>query len=155
MERAHELREKATRCLRLSGSINCPADVTWLETLAAEATQAAERLEAEHAARVAGRHPSNQFVEESRGEPRGGPATFEGPDAFTYRDAELASDTFPDRRRAGRRDDVSSVLIPLLREDSITALPGEAADQLRAPRGVIIWTLISAAAWAPLLWWVL
>ena len=74
------------------------------------------------------------------------------------RDAELEPAVAPDRRRPGRRDDVSSTLIPLLRGDSPDQLRDylidEEPDQLRAFRGIIIWTLISAIFFA-LLWWVL
>jgi hypothetical protein len=159
MERAHQLRENAIRCLRLSGSINRPDDVAWLEALAEESTKAAEQLEAEDVAGVAGRHLSAWIAEDSRGEAHGGPGAFEGSGTLTYRDTELGSDTLPDRRRSGRRDDVSSILIPLLRDDCITSLSGEPydhnPDQLNASRGIIIWTFISAAVWVPLLWWVL
>jgi hypothetical protein len=74
------------------------------------------------------------------------------------RDAELEPAAAPDRRRAGRLDDVSPALIPLLRGDSSDQLRDypidEEPDQLGAFRGIIIWTLISAVFFA-LLWWVL
>jgi hypothetical protein len=74
------------------------------------------------------------------------------------RDAELEPATAPDRRRSGRRDDVSPTLIPLLRGDFSAQLNGhlidEEADQLRSAKGVIIWVLISAASLTLLLWWV-
>jgi hypothetical protein len=142
MERARELRENAARCLRLSASINVPTDVAWLEALAAEATQAAERLEAEEAAGVI----------------RAGPGTVQGIDALTHRGAELDPAALTDRRRAGRRDDVSPVLIPLLREASNRSVLDEPTaggpDNLGASRGIIIWTLISAAVWLPLALWI-
>jgi hypothetical protein len=46
MERALELREKAARCLRLSKCVSSPADVAYLEALAAEAINDAEQREA-------------------------------------------------------------------------------------------------------------
>ena len=74
------------------------------------------------------------------------------------RDAELEPAAAPDRRRAGRLDDVSPALIPLLRGDSSDQLCDypidKEPDQLGAFRGIIIWTLISAVFFA-LLWWVL
>ena len=74
------------------------------------------------------------------------------------RDAELQPLAALERRRAGRLDDVSPALIPLLRGDSSDQLGGypidDEPDQLGAFRGITIWALISAAFFA-LLWWVL
>jgi hypothetical protein len=74
------------------------------------------------------------------------------------RGAELEPATARDRRRPGRRDDVSPTLIPLLREDFSAQLRDhlidEEPDQLRSSRGVVLWALISAALLALLLWWV-
>jgi hypothetical protein len=140
MERARELRENAARYLRLSMNVNAAADVTWLEDLAAEATQGAERIEAEEAAGAACA------------------GVAEGSDALTNRDAETEPDTLTDRRRAGRRDDISPALISLLREDSITSVPGEPVigghDDLSASRGIIIWALTATAIWLSLVSWI-
>jgi two-component system CheB/CheR fusion protein len=78
MERARGLRENAARCLRLSRSINSPADVAWLEALAAEATQGAERIEAEEAAAAAERYPIRLIAAEPDGVARAAPGTFGG-----------------------------------------------------------------------------
>jgi hypothetical protein len=156
MERARGLREKAARYLRLSRSINSPADVAWLEALAAEVTQDANRIEAEEAAGVAERYPVYRLADEPPGGVGAGPVAREDSDALTKRDVEFELDEVPDRRRPGRRDEVSPVLIPLLREDSITSLPGEfrtvGHDDLSASRGVIIWTLISLSIMLLVLW---
>jgi hypothetical protein len=153
MERARELRENAARCLRLSKTINAPADVAWLETFAAESTRAAEWMEAKEAAGVVDQYAARWSVEGSPGVARA------EADALPNRGARLEPDTLPDRRRPGRRDDVSPVLIPLLRGDSITSLSGNpAADEpvdLGASRGVIIWALISVAVWASLVSWMI
>jgi hypothetical protein len=74
------------------------------------------------------------------------------------RGAEPESARAPDRRRPGRRDDVSPALLPLLREDLSAQLRehliDEEPDQLRSFRGIMLWVLISAALLALLLWWV-
>jgi hypothetical protein len=154
MERACELRENATRYLRLSRSIHLPADVAWLEALAADALQAAEQIEAEEAAGVGERYPARRIAEELRGVARTGLGSFEGSDALTNRGAELEPDTLTDRRRPGRRGKVSPALIPLMREDPLPSFTGEPGDdgpdQLNASRGIIIWALISAVVWVPL-----
>jgi hypothetical protein len=152
MERARQLRENAARCLRLSKTVNAPADGAWLEALAAEATQAAEWIETQEAAGGAAWPPAYPLAEEPRSMARA------EPDAVPNRGAELEPDTLSDRRRTGRRDKVSPVLIPLLREDSIASLSGKPAadgpDDLSASRGIIIWALISAAMWLPLAGWI-
>jgi hypothetical protein len=155
MDRARELRENAARGLRLSDSVNAPADVACLKALAAEAIQSAERIEAEEAAAGVVEYGVRCSAEEHRGAARAGNGAFEGSDAVTSREVKMEPDTLTDRRRTGRRDDVSPVLIPLLREDSITSIPtSEAAiggpDDLRASRGIIIWVLVSVAIWVPL-----
>lgn len=153
MGQARELRDNAARCLRLSRSIDCADDIAWLQALAAEATQAADQIETDETASLAERHPSGGLVDEF-----GSPGAFEASNAALNGNARSAPDMFPDRRRPGRRE-VSSVLIPLLRKGHITGLPADPAvdgrDQLSASRGIVIWTLISALVWAPLLWWVL
>jgi hypothetical protein len=72
------------------------------------------------------------------------------------RDAELEPATAPDRRRLGRREDVSPMLIPLLRDDFSARLRNhlidEEPDQLRSFRGIILWVPVSAALWVLLLW---
>ncbi len=140
MERARELRENAARCIRLSRSINSPADVAWLEDLAAEAAHAADRLEAEEPDIDAEADPSWHLTSAH--------------DSVRILEDRL----FPDRRRSGRQD-VSNVLIPLLRSESLSGLPvdpgDDGPDQLNASRGIIIWTLVSAIMWVPLLWWML
>jgi hypothetical protein len=72
--------------------------------------------------------------------------------------AEPESARAPDRRRPGRRDDVSPALLPLLREDLSVQLRDhlidEEPDQLRSFRGIMLWVLVSAASLALLLWWV-
>ncbi len=146
MERARELRENAERCLRLSRSINSPADVAWLEELAAEASEAADRLEADKSAGSAGHYSSSQQV------------NVLGSDGSDVSGNPTGSGMFPDRRRSGRSE-VSPVLIPLLRSDSLANVPFDPADdgpdQLRASRGIFIWTLVSVVVWGPLLWWML
>jgi hypothetical protein len=141
MERGRELRENASRCLRLSKSINFPSDIALLEALAAQATKEAEQIEA---------------VEAVRSDERQDCRTTE---ALANRDAELNVDTTPDRRRVGRQDDFSPMLIPLMREESLERLFVEPIDdepvQLRAFGGIFIWALIAAAVWAALLWSVL
>jgi hypothetical protein len=74
------------------------------------------------------------------------------------RDAELEPAAVPDRRRPGRRDNVSPTLIPLLREDSLDHLRDHLIDsepdQLRPIRAIIFWVLLFGVLWAILLWWV-
>jgi hypothetical protein len=74
------------------------------------------------------------------------------------RDTKPEAYVSSDRRRPGRRDDVSPALTPLLREGSSQRLPVESADDssdnLRSSRGIIIWVLVSAAIWLLLLLWV-
>jgi hypothetical protein len=135
MEQTRELRENAARCLRLSRSIHSPEDVAFLEALSAEAIEEAEQREAAEAVRLEGRYPS-------------------------VRSAEVVINrSGGDRRRAGRQDDVNSMLIPLMREGSLGRLRGELIDdepdQLRSARGIVLWLLISVAMWVSLLWWVL
>jgi hypothetical protein len=152
MERARELREYAARCLRVSRNVNVPADVAWLEALAAQATQAVEWIETKEAADGAAWPPAYPLAEEPRGM---APADS---DMILNRGAVLERHTLPDRRRAGSQDDASPVLIPLLREDGIASLSGtpanEGTDDLNATRGIIIWALISAAMWLVLAWWI-
>ena len=76
------------------------------------------------------------------------------------RETRLDTDAPPDRRRAGRRTDVSPELIPLLRDSSRDSFPDladdENPDELAAARGIwfatfvsiILWLLIALAAWA-------
>jgi hypothetical protein len=66
------------------------------------------------------------------------------------RQAETEPDVKDDRRRPGRQDDVSPDLIPLLR-GTLPYTKDEAEedhDPLAACRGVVIWALTSAVAWA-------
>ncbi len=152
MGQARALRDSATRCLRLSRSIECPDDVAWLTALAAGATQAADQIEADETVGLAKWHSSCQMDGQFAR-----PGSFEDFDATTDRDAKPGPYTLWNRRRSGRQD-VNSVLIPLLRDEHLAGLPGDPADrcdQLSASRGIVIWTMISAAVWAPLLWWVL
>ena len=153
MGQARELRDSATRCLRLSRSTESPDDAAWLKALAAEATQAADQIEAGETADLAKWHPSWQF-----GEKFDGLGALEGFDATTDQDPKPGVKPLWDRRRSGRQD-VSSVLIPLLRDEHLAGLrvdpTAERCDQLSASRGIIIWTLISATVWVPLLWFVL
>jgi hypothetical protein len=157
MEQARELRENAIRFLRLSKSVNSPNDVALLETLAAQATEKAERIEAEEAASAAERSPVDRSA--AGGASGADFAVSERPEVLTNRDAELELDTLSERRRPGRRVDVSPVLISLMREDSLGGLSDEPTDdepaQLRPPRGIVIWSVISAAMLALLSWWVL
>jgi DNA-binding response OmpR family regulator len=140
--RASELRENAARCLRLSGSINSPGDVAALEAMAAQATEEAEQMEAVEAVRFGERQSDCRMT---------------GP--LANRDAEPSIDITVDRRRPGRQDDVIPMLIPLMRRDPLERLFVEPTDrepdQHVAFVGIFIWGLMSAAVWAPLLWWVL
>jgi hypothetical protein len=158
MTRVHELRENAERCLRLSKSINVAADVAWLEGLAAESTQAAERIEAEEVASAAEQCPMRRSAEESPYMVRFGDVALDGSDALLDRNIVLTADESPDRRRPGRRDEVRPDLIPFLREDFLSGLPAEPTpdgpDHLKASRGIIIWALISVALWLPLTLWI-
>jgi GAF domain-containing protein len=142
MERARELRKNAAHCLRLSKSINSPDDIALLETLAAQATEEAEQMEALEAVHSDERHSGGRMAE-----------------TLADRDAELRPATVPDRRRSGRRDDLSAMLIPLLRENSLKKsfieLIDDEPDQLRAFGGIFIWALVTAAVWATILWWAL
>jgi hypothetical protein len=66
------------------------------------------------------------------------------------REAEAEPDVRRDRRRPGRQDDVSPDLVPLLRATFpyIEDEAEEDRDQLAASRGIVIWTLLTVAAWA-------
>lgn len=152
MESARQLRDKAARYLMLSQTINAPSDIAWLEGLALEATQAAERIEAEDVVGVAD-GPVTSLLHDEPGAGAAGDSV-----TFAKRDVGLEASVIPDRRRPDRRDDVSPALIPLLREDSLSNLSNGAAaatqDDLSASRGIVIWALISAAAWVPLVVWI-
>jgi hypothetical protein len=144
MERSIELRESAARCLRLSRSNLSRDDVVFLETLAAALIQDAEQSDSAEAARLAGQYTASQSAVAAR--------------ATENRDVNLELDTSADRSRSGHRDDISPALIPRLREESVESLPFEPADDtfdnLRGARSVIIWALVSAAIWLPLVWWI-
>jgi hypothetical protein len=138
MERSIELRESAARCLRLSRSNLSRDDVVFFETLAAALIQDAEQSDSAEAARLAGQYTASQSAVAAR--------------ATENRDVNV------ERSRSGHRDDISPALIPRLREESIESLPFEPADDtfdnLRGARSVIIWALVSAAIWLPLVWWI-
>lgn len=64
----------------------------------------------------------------------------------------LDADTATDRRRPGRRNDVSPNLIPLLRRAarerfSLPWITEDHPDQLSAARGLLIAMLIGAVVW--------
>ena len=65
--------------------------------------------------------------------------------------ADLDAGAVPDRRRPGRRDDMSPELIPLLRGNAPPDLsmlePNEKPDQLSIPRGMALALYISATVW--------
>jgi hypothetical protein len=67
------------------------------------------------------------------------------------READSGADAAPDRRRAGRDNDVSLALIPLLRGTPIDHLSDPEADEdldpLAGARGVLFWALVSIALW--------
>jgi hypothetical protein len=67
------------------------------------------------------------------------------------RSAELEPDTAIDRRRAGRRNDFSADLIPLLR-DALRGVPEEDRDQLDPARGIVVWLLVSIMLWLLAAW---
>jgi len=76
------------------------------------------------------------------------------------REAELEPDIPSDRRRAGRRDDASPTLIPLLQGNYPNEVHDPAAgdddhNQLAAARGMVVWVLISAAVIVALLVWLI
>ncbi len=58
-----------------------------------------------------------------------------------------------ERRRPGRRDDVSPHLVTLLRQPAGGAglRPEDTADDLRAPTGLLVSAALSALIWAGLL----
>jgi hypothetical protein len=160
VEAAHQLREKAACCLRLAKSINTPSDIAFLEALAGKFIQEAEQREVAEAG-TAG-HVVFAASNESRARDLSSLPDPNLPVPISFvpnsRDTEPQAYASSDRRRPGRRNDASPVLIPLLREESIESLVGEpdddSADNLRGSRGIIIWTLVSAAIWLPLLWWI-
>jgi hypothetical protein len=143
-------------------SRNLVDDVAFLEALAAALNQKADQIEVAEAARgTAGRG----YVASATSGPLR-PSEMSPPHDPNYdmrsliakiiRDIEPLADAPPDRRRTVPQNEVSPVLIPLLREDSMASdVAGHPADdrqdQLRASRGIIIWTLISAIVWLSLL----
>jgi hypothetical protein len=143
-------------------SRNLVDDVAFLEALATALNQKADEIEATEAA--LGRAGRGYVASATSAALR--PPEIPPPHDPNYdmrplvakigRGVEPLADAPPDRRRSGRQTEVSPVLIPLLREDSKTSdLPCHPADdrqdQLRASRGIIIWTLISAIVWLSLL----
>jgi hypothetical protein len=157
LEPAPHLRENAARCLRLSKSVNSPGDIAFLEALAAKFIHEAEQREAAEAG-TAG-HVVSATSDGARDvSPRYDPNL-----PAVRSSVPISRDTKPayvssDRRRPGRRDNVSPALTPLLREESSQRLPVESADDrsdnLRSARGIIIWVVVSAAIWLLLLLWV-
>jgi hypothetical protein len=156
MDSARQLRENAERYLRLSRSVNSQSDIAWLESLADAANRSADRIEINESAGAAEQHVTGQAPHEVG---HTEPVAFNAPGALSSREAEPASEVLADRRRPERRHDVNPVLIPLLREHSLSSLPNEPVagghDDLSASRGIIIWLLVSVVMWMPLAFWII
>jgi hypothetical protein len=74
------------------------------------------------------------------------------------RNAELEPTVAEDRRRPGRQDDISPELVAMLRgsyADTFDDPVDDQPDQLASARGIVIWTLVSAAMVIVLAVWLL
>jgi hypothetical protein len=76
------------------------------------------------------------------------------PNAQSIQKPSLETATLPDRRRQGRRNNVSPSLIPLLRDAAANGFPDPWADdepdQLSTARGLIVGLLLSTIIWIPI-----